>query len=100
MGCVFILRNPDVPIPALRAAQELLGGAAAHSRRLLQPKIDEARDEGGAKAAAGAGADAAADAAEEAPVMLTLSDSAGKKLYKRAGEVRQAREQRPLPSRA
>ena len=85
-------------MPALHATQELLGGTVAHSRRLLQPKIDEARDEGGAKA--GAGADAAADVAEEGPLTLTLSDSAGKKLYKRAGEVRQAREQRPLPSRA
>ena len=85
-------------MPALHAMQDLLGDTGAHSRRLLQPKIDEARDEGGAKA--GAGADAAAGAAEEAPLTLTLSDSAGKKLYKRAGEVRQAREQHPLPSTA
>ena len=74
-------------MPALHATQELLGGAALHNRRLLQPKIDEGREEGGAKAGAGAGA--AADAAEEAPLTLTLSDSAGKKLYKRAGEVRE-----------
>ena len=90
-GCWVMLmqhRNPNAK--ALPAAQEPLGGAAVHSRRLLQPKIDEARDEGGDQAGARAGTDAAASAAEEAPLTLTLSDSTGKKLYRRAGEVRQA----------
>ena len=71
----------------LPAAQEL-GSAAAHSRSLLQPNIDESHGEEGAKEGGGADADAGADAAEEASATLTLGGSTGRKPYRRAGEVR------------
>ncbi len=71
------------------SAQERVGDTTAHHRRLQQPKIDEARDEpgaGGAAAEADKGAGAAA--ATEEPLTLSASDRTGKRIYRRAGEVR------------
>jgi len=73
------------------SAQERVGDTTAHHRRLQQPKIDEARDEPGAGAAAAeADKGAGAAAATEEPLTLSASDRTGKRIYRRAGEVRLA----------
>lgn len=87
--CSLILAKSALP-----AAQDLPGSKSAHSRRLLQPNIDEARgEESGVQAEAGTDAETttdaevATDAAEDALLTLPPSNNTGNKLYRRAREV-------------
>lgn len=68
-------------------AARRVGDLTAHHRRLQQPKIDEARDASDTGTSAADGTSAGAAAAVEEPLTLSLSDSSGNKLFRRAGEV-------------
>lgn len=75
--------NSDAGVDAARRAGDL----TAHHRRLQQPKIDEARDASDTGTNAADGKSAGVAAAVEEPLTLSLSDSSGNKLFRRAGEV-------------
>ena len=68
-------------------AARRVGDLTAHHRRLQQPKIDEARDASDTGTSAADGKSAGGAAAVEDPLTLSLSDSSGNKLFRRAGEV-------------
>ena len=97
VGLLFPWKR-SFPIPALPAAQELLGSATAPSRMYLQQEHGEAHGEAGSKRSVSAGANTAAIAAEEAPLTPKLSVGTNKKLYRRAGEVSQ-RGKAPAPAK-